>query len=486
MEAEANPGEVIGGRYRLEAVIGAGAYGRVWRALDQAMGRGVAVKVVATHYDDYQERFLREASVAQKLTHPHTVRILDFGRTAKGFPFLVLELLEGETLEARIEREGKLELRTALTIARQVLSALTEAHEKGIVHRDLKPANIFLARHSGEPVYAKVLDFGLAKDANQKALTRAGEVLGTPSYMAPEQILGRAVDGRSDLYSVGLILAEMISGRMVYGSGTLSSLLIAQASASPPPLPAEITSHVAGPIVIKATHKEPAARYSDAHDMLVAVDRAMANASGPAPQRTQLGQVAPTRAGVTQVFASTMAAKRTHPVMIVAAAAFAMLALIVSVALVIKLARGGGKDGRADRDRDSDSEEDARKDQGPSDKELRSMNWDRRTPRAQSAEGLAKALERAGYETSVENTVAQGVTVLSSITATKGECLGTVGVYQLPDPAGRQHAIKSWRGNTEGRVLEHGDLVLYIFAGSTATKGPSQACTDRLTYALTR
>ena len=214
-------GSTIAGRYRIEARVGSGAMGAVYRAEQAGLGRRVALKIVNRDRQvdgDTLARFRREATALSALHHPNTVRVFDFGSTTDGLLFLAMELLEGEPLTDRLLRDGPLPLPVALGITQQVLRSIGEAHARGIVHRDLKPDNIFLARVTGEhqPI-VKVLDFGIAKAvAGDRTIdqfeTLDGTVFGTPRYMSPEQAGGRALDPRSDLYSVGIMLYELIAG----------------------------------------------------------------------------------------------------------------------------------------------------------------------------------------------------------------------------------------------------------------------------------
>ncbi|HET8936656.1 MAG TPA: serine/threonine-protein kinase [Polyangiales bacterium] len=214
-------GTTIAGRYRIEARVGSGAMGAVYRAEQAGLGRRVALKIVNRDRQvdgDTIARFRREATALSALHHPNTVRVFDFGTTNSGLLFLAMELLEGEPLTDRLLREGPLPLPVALAITQQVLRSIGEAHARGIVHRDLKPDNIYLARVTGEPApIVKVLDFGIAKAvAGDRTIdqfeTLDGTVFGTPRYMSPEQAGGRALDPRSDLYSVGIMLYELIAG----------------------------------------------------------------------------------------------------------------------------------------------------------------------------------------------------------------------------------------------------------------------------------
>jgi eukaryotic-like serine/threonine-protein kinase len=218
-------GRTLDGRFTMLARLGAGSMGTVYRARHRGIGRDVALKILRRDraIDEHaKRRFLREARANCLLSSPHTVTVFDFGQAASGELFLAMELLEGESLGQRMRRLIRIPIGQALEICRQALQSLGEAHSKGIIHRDLKPDNLFHARildlPRGEEIL-KVLDFGIAKIAGNTGEpmnaveTQAGTVFGTPRYMSPEQAQGKPLDGRSDFYSLGVILYEMITGR---------------------------------------------------------------------------------------------------------------------------------------------------------------------------------------------------------------------------------------------------------------------------------
>ena len=209
-------GVVIDGRYRVIGPLGAGGVGAIYEAEHEHLGRRVALKVLHDRGADadMRHRFEREAKGLASMSHPHVVGILDYG-FVRDVPYLVMELLEGQTLGERLER-GVLEPSQALELCRQILSGLGHAHEKGLVHRDLKPANIWLMRDERGADQVKILDFGFAKrvdDPQGPMVTNEGMVLGTPAYLSPEQATASKLDGRSDLYGVGVLLFEMLCGR---------------------------------------------------------------------------------------------------------------------------------------------------------------------------------------------------------------------------------------------------------------------------------
>ncbi|HEX2691149.1 MAG TPA: serine/threonine-protein kinase, partial [Kofleriaceae bacterium] len=221
--------EVVIGQYRVTGLIGQGGMGAVYAAEHALLGRPAAIKVLLPDLSQKQDivlRFFNEARAATAIRHPGIIEIYDFGWTPEGAAFIVMEHLEGETLGRRLARGG-LRWQAALAIARQIAGALAAAHGKGIVHRDLKPDNIFLVPDpevpGGERI--KLLDFGIAKLAGDTSptmnVTRTGAVMGTPTYMAPEQCRGVAVDHRADLYALGCVVFELCSGRPPFvGEGT--------------------------------------------------------------------------------------------------------------------------------------------------------------------------------------------------------------------------------------------------------------------------
>ncbi len=262
------------GPYVIASLIGRGGMGEVYRADDQRLGRSVAVKVLAPEFSSDPERrrrFEREARAIAALNHPHICAIHDIGRDG-GVDYLVMELLDGEPLADRISR-GPLPFDEARGIAITVVQTLAAVHERGLIHRDLKPANIFLTRHG-----VKLLDFGLARDvatgeALDTALTQHGVVMGTPKYLAPEQLRGHTVDHRADLFAAGAVIYEMLAGRPAFEAPNLVDILHAVSYDEPPPLPPATPAYFER-AVRKALAKQASDRFADAAALAAALSYA--------------------------------------------------------------------------------------------------------------------------------------------------------------------------------------------------------------------
>jgi serine/threonine-protein kinase len=269
------PNRVLAGRYRLDARLGAGGMGAIWRAEHLVLKAPVAVKLIdrdAVPDDDTMARFLREAQAAATLRSPHVVQIIDYGVDGK-IPFMVMELLEGENLAQRLKRMRRLSRQETARILTQVGRAVQRAHEAGIVHRDLKPENVFLVRNEDDEI-AKVLDFGVAKLERSNlgaegTRTRTGSILGTPYYMSPEQAQGnKTVDYRSDLWSLGVIAFECIVGRRPFFSDGLGDLVLTICVRDLPvpsdsaPVPLGFDAWFS-----RACHREPGQRFQSAREL---------------------------------------------------------------------------------------------------------------------------------------------------------------------------------------------------------------------------
>jgi len=278
---------MVAGRYQIESLLGEGGYGAVYVATQHPLGRKVALKIL--HSDvlskpTARERFVREAQLTQQISHPNVVRLFDFGTTEQGMPFIVWELLVGRSIEHELARSGPLSTGRIVRIASQILKALAEAHARGIVHRDIKPANVFLSDFAGEPDFVKVLDFGIAagpKEGTKAGLTQEGISLGTPAYMPPEQVLDEPLDGRADLYAVGLLMSEMASGVPVFRGEGAMEVAMKQLEDQPAPHSPSVLSSALGPLIGRATQKDPAHRFGSALEMLHALGSV--SHSGPQP-----------------------------------------------------------------------------------------------------------------------------------------------------------------------------------------------------------
>jgi serine/threonine-protein kinase len=311
-EPDAFLGKTLVDRFIVLGRLGAGSMGAVYRARQEAFGRDVALKIVRRDraYDpETKARFEREARALSALTSPHTVTVFDFGEADDGSWFLAMEMLLGESLGQCLRREGALPWRLAVRIAREALLSLAEAHQKGIVHRDLKPDNLFLmlrpAGSEGEPkTMCKVLDFGIAKlqqdDQRLDQLeTQAGTVFGTPRYMSPEQAQGVELDSRSDLYSLGVILFQMLTGRAPFVDDDAVVVMAKHIKEAAPPfaqvapkgdVPTELER-----VVLRALAKTPGARIQTAEQFIVDLDRASrdAEAAPKQPHETTTAALTP-------------------------------------------------------------------------------------------------------------------------------------------------------------------------------------------------
>jgi len=274
-------GASLDDKYRVVRHISSGGMGAVYEVEHRGLGKRLAAKLLKPELSkraDLLERFRREARAASAIGHEHIIEVTDLGQTAHKVPFLIMELLSGQTLSALCKAERRLEPARAVHIARQILSALTAAHARGIVHRDLKPENVFLIQRGGDPDFVKLLDFGIVKllDENEDhELTRDGQVVGTPTYMAPEQARGeKNVDGRADLYGVGAILYRMVTGQRPYSAPNFNALLFAIAQGQlerPRKLEPGVSPHLEAAI-LRAMALDPRARFQTAAEFDEALD----------------------------------------------------------------------------------------------------------------------------------------------------------------------------------------------------------------------
>ena len=270
-------GQLFAGRYRIEQVIGRGGMGVVYRATDTQLDEIVAIKTlpgdVMQRSPEDLERFKREIRLARKITHRNVLRTYDYGQ-AESVYFISMEFVRGYTLsELLAEAENKqLAPRLAMGIARQVCRGLDAAHEQGIIHRDIKPQNVLIDPR-GE---IKLMDFGIARMAEApEAMTQAGLIVGTPHYMSPEQVQGKQLDPRSDVYSVGVLIYEMLVGRKPFESSSLTGVLTAHITEAPRP-PIELRPEIGreiNDIVMRCLSKDPQKRYAAAAELLQDLDQ---------------------------------------------------------------------------------------------------------------------------------------------------------------------------------------------------------------------
>jgi serine/threonine protein kinase len=296
-------GTIIGDRYRVIELIGAGGVGTVYRAEHTLMKKAVALKLLHPELgriDEVARRFEREAQSASRLSHAHIIQVTDFGRTPDGILYLVMELLAGESLAAAIERSRRIPVERAVGIMRQVLGALKHAHALGVVHRDLKPENIMLARREeqGTQDNVKLLDFGIAKmsedtPASGAPLTHAGVVFGTPRYMSPEQAMGENTDHRSDLYSCGVILYEMLTGRRPFDGESAVKIIASHLTATPTSLrsvaPKAQIPQALDDVVLHALAKPRDERFQSAADFDQQLAGCLRTAAAPNHPNSSIG-----------------------------------------------------------------------------------------------------------------------------------------------------------------------------------------------------
>ncbi|MGH2832981.1 MAG: protein kinase domain-containing protein [Solirubrobacteraceae bacterium] len=261
-------GTLLGGRYRLEERIGSGGMSTVYRAFDTVLERSVAIKLMhreSASDSDQLERFRREARAVAQLSHPHIVTVIDAG-DEDGTPYIVLEYVEGETLKAHIRREGPMDIPQAVAYTIEIARALGAAHERQIVHRDVKPQNVLLSVEG----QAKITDFGIARTLTEQGLTADGRVLGTTDYVSPEQALGQAVTGQSDIYSLGVVLYEMLSGEVPFTAETPVAVAMKQVREEIPDVQVfrpEVSAATAA-VVERATAKDLQRRYPNIASMI--------------------------------------------------------------------------------------------------------------------------------------------------------------------------------------------------------------------------
>ncbi|MEZ5076501.1 MAG: protein kinase [Solirubrobacterales bacterium] len=261
-------GTVLSGRYRLEAKLGSGGMSTVYLAKDTTLDRPVAVKVMhreMSEQPDQLERFRQEARAVAKLSHPNVVAVIDAGED-RGHPYIVFEYVEGETLKALISRVGALDPQEALAYAIEIARGLTVAHARNMVHRDIKPQNVMIDSEGR----AKLTDFGISRQLEQDGMTATGRVLGTTDYVAPEQAMGHGADPRSDVYSLGVVLYEMLIGQVPFHADSQVGVAMKHVNEELPDVQQRRPelSAAAALVVEKATAKDPSHRYQDIEELI--------------------------------------------------------------------------------------------------------------------------------------------------------------------------------------------------------------------------
>lgn len=300
-------GMTLDGRFRIVDVIGRGAMGTVYRAVQLPLNRAVALKVLDSRYgagreESFKQRFLVEAALTAKLSHPNTVRVLDYGSTKDGLFFLAMEYLDGESLDQVLTR-GALPWRRVLSIGQQVARALREAHELGVVHRDLKPGNVVLLNADDDTDHVKVLDFGLVKsfveghELEGRAITQQGMLMGSPPYMAPEQGEKNRADPRSDIYSLGVVLYEALTGKVPFTGNAPLEIILKHVHQPVPPLvtPPNLEPAPASmvDVVMKCLAKSPMDRFQSMDEVLGAMTEVASPILTPAHETPSLEVMIP-------------------------------------------------------------------------------------------------------------------------------------------------------------------------------------------------
>ncbi|MCC7530035.1 MAG: protein kinase [Candidatus Melainabacteria bacterium] len=286
-------GLVVEGRYRIESVIGQGSAGTVYKAIQELIGREVAIKVLHDYLvsdEEFIKRFRQEAKASSRLSHPNIITIYDFGVLPKtGRPYIAMDLLRGTPLSEMIADRGYLPMEEGIPILAQVCSALGEAHRQGVVHRDVKPENIVLVERSGQKMFPIVVDFGIARLVQEESdvakITRTGTVCGSPTYMSPEQCTSSKVDHRSDIYSVGIVIYETLTGTVPFMSDELAKVMAMHLTDPPAPInkvrPDLQFPEMLERVVARCLSKCPDDRYQDMDDLASAITEAAKQTDRP-------------------------------------------------------------------------------------------------------------------------------------------------------------------------------------------------------------
>ncbi|GAB4198817.1 MAG: hypothetical protein OHK0013_08380 [Sandaracinaceae bacterium] len=319
-------GRDLAGQFRILEKIGSGGMGAVYKAEQPEMRRFVAVKILHPRYlsrPDLVSRFRREARAMSHLSHPNTARVFLYGQLEDGACYFVMEYLAGRNLAQTVRAEGPMDVTRAVNIMVQVCGALEEAHRQGIVHRDLKPENIFLTTQGGIADYPKVLDFGLAKVTEREMrpgsliLTQEGMVFGTPEFMSPEQARGEKLDGRSDIYSLGVIMYELLTGKLPFDAAQPMEFIQKHIKEPPIPLSKRAPNREWPPglweVLEKSLAKRPADRFQTANELAQALKSVLQPVSTPPPSVQPPASVAPVSMGAAAAGSAPATAPTTQP-----------------------------------------------------------------------------------------------------------------------------------------------------------------------------
>jgi serine/threonine-protein kinase len=325
------------GRYRIERVLGHGGMAAVYLARDGELERPVAVKLLAENLagdESFRDRFVREARLAARLSHPNVVQVFDAGEDGNR-PFIVMEYVEGETLADVLGRRGRLPAHETVDLALQVCGGLEHAHEHGLVHRDVKPGNL-LVRSDG---MLKIADFGIARAAEATKLTQIGTVLGTAAYLAPEQLAGEDVGQRADLYSLGAVLYEMLTGRTPYEVASLPELALQQREGTITPVRElePTVGQAVEDVVMRCLARNPDYRPASAAE--VARELASASPEAPTEPLAQPERVAPAASAVPQPPPTTLIRARREWLWV----GIAAVVVLAVLAIALAVASGGSK-----------------------------------------------------------------------------------------------------------------------------------------------
>ncbi len=326
-------GTVLSGRYRLESKLGSGGMSTVFLARDETLERWVAIKVMHREISDQPdqiERFRGEARAVAQLSHPNVVAVIDAGEDG-GYPYIVLEFVQGETLKQRIDRLGRLPVDEAVAYAIEIGRGLAAAHARRLVHRDVKPQNVLIDSEGR----AKVTDFGIARSLESDGLTKTGRVLGTTDYVAPEQAMGQGVDSRSDIYSLGVLLYEMLTGEVPFRAETVVGVAMKHVNEEMPDVQAsrpEISSALAA-VIERSTAKDPRKRYEDMSAFLRDLEGAL---------EVEVARAGTSYGQATSVLDAVPSGRRLLTTRRVSAAGIVLVLAAVTAALVIAALTGGG------------------------------------------------------------------------------------------------------------------------------------------------